>query len=112
MAAESVPVSIAARHKLLYTHPASPQELCRWGDLHREKGLLHDALEFYAVAKAADALSTLAAQAVQEADLVLFLNACRALGREPDRAALTDLRSAAQRLGKEGTAKKVDLLLV
>jgi len=112
MAAETVPLSIAQRHKLLFTAPAPAAELRRWGDLHRDKGLLHDALEFYAGAKAADAIGTLAERAVAEADLVLYLNACRALGRDPDRAVLGRLKETAARLGKESVAQKVDLLIV
>lgn len=112
MASEIVPFSIAQRHRILFTAPAPPTELRRWGDLHREKGLLHDALEFYAGAKASDAVEALAHQAVSEADLVLYLNACRALGRDPEAGALGRLREAALRLGKTATAQKADLLRV
>lgn len=112
MASENVPLSIAQRHKFLYTSPAPASEMRRWGDLHREKGLLHDALEFYAGAKASDAVAVLSNQAVSEADLVLYLNTCRALGRDPEREALGRMRQAALRLGKEATVEKIDLLLV
>jgi len=112
MASETVPLSIAQRHKLLFTTPAPAVELRRLGDLHREKGLLHDALEFYAGAKAPDAIEALANQANDEGDLVLYLNTCRALGRDPDRDALRRMRDVAIRLGKESIAQKVDLLIV
>ena len=112
MAKISVPVSIAMRHKLLYNHPAPPQELSRIGDLHKEKGLLHDALEFYGVAKAKDGLETIVSEAVREADVVLYLNACKGLGRESQREQLEELKTSAIRLGKGSIARRVDLLLV
>lgn len=111
MALDTVPVSIAQRHKLLYTTKAGAGELRRLGDLYRERGLLHDALEFYRAAAADDALQSLADTAVAEADLVLFLNSCRALAREPEREKLAALANGAKRLGKESTAQKVELLL-
>ena len=111
MASVTIPVSIAQRHKLLFTGKAPAAELRRLGDLHRERGLLHDALEFYRSVGNDDAIQALAAAAEAEADLVLFLNAARALGKEPDRAALKRLAEAARRLGKESTALKADALL-
>lgn len=112
MASESVPVTIAQRHKLLFNAPPPPAELVRLGDRYREKGLLHDALEFYAVAKERVAIEALCAQAVESADLVLYLNARRALGAEPSPEELRRLQAGALGLGKESVAKKVDLLLV
>lgn len=111
MALDTVPVSIAQRHKLLFTTKTSAVELRRLGDLYREKGLLHDALEFYRAAAADDALQGLADSAVAEGDLVLYTNACRALAFEPERAQLEALANSAKLLGKECTAQKVELFL-
>jgi len=110
VALTDVPVSIAMRHKLLYNRPAPPEELSRIGDLYKEKGLLHDALEFYRVAKDKSKLDLLVAEAAREADLVLYLNACKGLGREPAREELEAVKASALRLGKESVARTVELL--
>ncbi len=111
MAQKGVPVSIAIRHKLLYNHPAPPEELSRIGDQHKEQGLWHDALEFYRVARADDRLEVIASNAVREADIVLYLNAFKGLGREPERGQLDELKASALRLGKESVARRIDMLL-
>ncbi len=108
----SVPVSIASRHKLLYNQPAPPEQLSTIGDQYKESGLLHDALEFFSVARAKDRLELIASLAVKEADLVLYLNAEKAAGREPQKEKLEELKDSALRLQKNSIARKVDLLLV
>lgn len=112
MGQNAVPISIAMRHKLLYNHPAPADELSRIGDQHKELGLLHDALEFYAGAKAKDRLEMTISQAVREADLILYLNAEKALGREPQKELLEKLKDSALRLQKDSVARRIDLLLV
>ena len=112
MASSTVPVTIAQRHKLLYNSPPPPAELVRWGDRYRDKGLLHDALEFYAAAKEERAILALCAQALETADLVLYLNARRARSLDPDHEELRRLRACAVGQGKESVARRVDLLLL
>ena len=100
MASSTVPVTIAQRHKLLYNSPPPPAELVRWGDRYRDKGLLHDAI------------LALCAQALETADLVLYLNARRARSLDPDHEELRRLRACAVGQGKESVARRVDLLLL
>jgi hypothetical protein len=107
-----VPVSIAMRHKLLYNRPAPAGELSRIGDQLQQAGLLHDALEFYEGAKAKDRLEMIISKAISEADLILYLNAEKALGREPQKELLERLKDSALRLQKDSIARRIDLLLV
>ena len=108
----SLKFPLEEKQKVQFVRPAAPRDLKAWGDRYREKGLLHDALEFYLAAKDRDSLQGLVNSAIQAADLVLFLNIYRALGSEPDTARLQDLRQQALALGKEAAAGRASSLLI
>ncbi|MEJ2366957.1 MAG: hypothetical protein P8Z49_01050 [Acidobacteriota bacterium] len=112
MAKYSVPVSVSDRHRLLFNNSPSSSELSRWGNAHHDAGLLHDALEFYKAAKDEASLARLEGEAVEAADLVLYVNTCRALGGEPRTEDLKKLKENALALGKKTVAARVDVLLI
>jgi len=106
------PLSVAEKHKLFSTNPRPKGDLVRWGDRYRDKGLLHDALEFYVNAGEESAIRALAESAVEQADLVLLLNAWAALSAPPPPEAIKRLHDRALALGKEAEANRAALLLV
>jgi hypothetical protein len=106
------PLSVAEKHKLFSTTPPPKADLVRWGDRYREKGLLHDALEFYIRAGEEEAFRTLAESAVEQADLVLLLNAWAALNAPAPPEAVKRLHDRALTLGKEAVANRAALHLV
>ena len=112
MAGVTVPLGIAQKQKVLYSASVPAAELAAVGDQYAEKGYWHDALDFYEGAKDRGRLEKVAAQAVQDADVVLYLNARRALGEAPDAEDLARLRALALEQGKESVAKRVDFLRV
>ena len=112
MVGSRLPLSVAEKHRILYTHPAPAAELVQLGRRHQEAGFLHDALEFYQRAQAAEELRGLLSQAIDSADLVLLLNVYRALATDPDPRSLHALHDRAQELGKEGVARRAALLIV
>jgi len=106
------PLSVAEKHGLFSQLPVPRAELVRWGDRYREKGLFHDALEFYIRAMESEAIRALGEQAVEQADLVLLLNAYVALGSPAPQDAVKRLHDRALALGKEAVASRAALLLV
>ncbi len=106
------PLSVADKHHLLFLSSTPPAQLTAMGDRYREAGLLHDALEFYQAAKDGPALERLLGEAVERCDLVLLLNAFRALEKDPRPDALAALREKAAGAGKESVAARAASLLV
>ncbi len=111
MASPKFPLSVAGKHQILFAKPLPPAELTAWGHRYQEAGLLHDALEFYQTASNGPALEALTASAVDGADLVLLLNACRALGSEPSAAQLESLRQRAVERGADSVVRRVAAFL-
>ncbi len=112
MASFKFPLTVADKQKLLFVSPAPPPELTAWGRQYEAAGQFHDALDFYLGAKDSASIRSLLDKAVQAADLVLLLNAYRALDEEPDAQRVEALQAAAATAGKEAVAKKASLLLV
>jgi hypothetical protein len=108
----SVPLSVAQRHKILFTENTPPNELIEWGNSHLKAGLYHDALEYFFKARSREDLERLLNMAVDEADLVLFLNTVKALGEEHRSGDLTRLKERALKLGKPSIAEQAASLLV
>ena len=106
------PLSVAEKHKLFSATSVPKADLKKWGDVYREKGLLHDALELYRGAGDEAGVQALSEAAVEEADLVLFLNVWAALKAPVPADALSRLQERAAALGKEAVAQRASLLLV
>jgi len=112
VADRTVPLSVADRHKKLFIENTPKDELVEWGLSHEKQGLYHDALEYFSRAGATGDIERLLALAVEEADLVLFLNTIKALGEEQRTDDLRRLRERAEKLGKESVAAQAAGLLV
>ena len=112
MAKIGFPFGIALKQKVLYTQPLPPNHLAELGDKYAQKGMWHDALEFYEGAKDQGRIRQAAEEGVRSADIVLFLNAKRALGEAAGAEQLSLLKQNALSAGKEATAKRVDTLMV
>lgn len=111
MAGSKLPLSVAEKHRILYIHPAPPAELVQLGRRHKEAGFLHDALEFFQRAGAAEELRAMVPLAADTADLVLLLNAYKALESEPEAQVLHTLHERAREMGKESVARRAALLI-
>ncbi|HQQ47098.1 MAG TPA: hypothetical protein PK747_06775 [Acidobacteriota bacterium] len=112
MADRVVPLSVAERHKRLFTEDTPKEELTAWGLSHEKEGMYHDALEYFARAASKGDLERLLSLAVEEADLVLFINTVKALGEEHRLDDLRRLRDKAEKLGKQSVAAQAASLLV
>ena len=112
MAVGIVPLSVAERHKKLFTEDTPKEELIEWGLSHEKEGMYHDALEYFARASSRGDLERLLSMAVEEADLVLFINTVKALGEEHRLDDLRRLRDNAERLGKQSVSAQAASLLV
>jgi hypothetical protein len=112
VAGTAFPLSIEAKQKALYQIPLGGPELVAIGDRYAAEGLWHDALDFYEGAKDGAKMEKVAAEALQSADLVLYINARRAAGLAPDPPAMARLKARALEMGREATARRVDLLMV
>lgn len=112
MASAKFPLTVAEKHKILFTNPEPPAELSAWGSTYEKAGNLHDALEFYQAAQDRPALERLLNGAVETADLLLLLNTCKALGIPPSKSHLQALQDRAHSAGKAETARRVSLFLV
>lgn len=112
MASAKFPLTVAEKHKILFTNPEPPAELSAWGSTYEKAGNLHDALEFYQAAQDTPALERLLDVAVETADLLLLLNTCKALGIPPSKSHLQALQDRAHSAGKAETARRVSLFLV
>jgi hypothetical protein len=106
------PLSVAEKHKLFSATPVPKGDLKKWGDVYRERGLLHDALEFYRGADDEAAIRALSDSAVEEADLVLLVNVWASFKAPVPADALGRLQERAATLGKETVAQRASLLLV
>ena len=111
MASLKFPLSVAEKHQALFVKPLSAGELSAWGRTYQEAGQPYDALEFFQAAMDRQAIAALGEKAVDGADLVLFLNACRVLGSDPEPAKLQSLRQRALAAGLESVARRVSTLL-
>ena len=112
MPERTVPLSVQERHKLLFIEKTPKEELMEWGKAHMDKGLLHDALEYYEKAGSAENLNEIRRRAIEEADLVLYQSACRSLKLDPVKEELLALREAARNSGKQSVEDQVSLLVV
>jgi len=111
MASLKFPLSVAEKQQALFVKPLPAGELSAWGRTYQDAGQTYDALDFYQAAKDRPAMENLADKAVEAADLVLFLNVCRALGCDPAPSQLKDLQKRALAAGLESVAKRVHTLL-
>ncbi len=111
MASLKFPLSVAEKQQILFVKPLPPGELSAWGRTYQDAGQPYDALEFFQAATDRLALEALGERAVAGADLVLYLNACRALGSDPEPAKLQSLRQRAIEAGLESVARRVTTLL-
>jgi hypothetical protein len=111
MASQKFPLSVADKQQCLYVKPLPPADLGALGRKYEEAGHPHDALDFYQAAQDRASLGRLADRAVDEADLVLLLNACRALGEEVSRNKIENLQRKAQERGMESVVKRAAILL-
>lgn len=106
------PLSVADKHRLFSATSPPKADLKKWGDVYREKGFLHDALEFYQRAGDESSVRSLSDAAVEEADLVLLLNVWAALRTHAPPEVVGRLRERASVLGKDAVALRASLLLV
>jgi hypothetical protein len=111
MASLKFPLSVAGKQQALFVKPLPANELSAWGQTYQDGGQLYDALEFFQAAQDRPAMEALCEKAVDGADLVLFLNVCRALGSDPSPAKLQALQQRALASGLESVAKRVHTLL-
>lgn len=110
--AQSFPLSVAEKQKVLYLGGASPDVKRSWGERYEQAGLLHDALDFFAAAGDRAALLRLMDKAVEEADLLLLQNVHRALGEPLSHDRLLRLEARARELGKTADAERAAFLKV
>jgi hypothetical protein len=111
MASAKFPMSVADKQQALFVKPLPAGDLVALGRKYEQAGQLHDALDFYQAAQERPAVESLVAKAVETADLVLLLNACRAAGVEVSRQQFEALRNKALETGKGSVAKRVSILL-
>lgn len=105
------PLTVAQKQKALYVRPLPPEELSAWGDRYQDAGFLHDALEFYTVAKNSEALRKLALVAMERREALLFLNAFKALGEPPPGEQVKALYEGALAAGKLSEAGHLEKIL-
>jgi hypothetical protein len=110
--AQKIPLTVAEKQKILFLANTPPSELSDWGRRHEEAGLLHDALLFYDAARDSASIGRLAQSAVESGDLLLLLNAHKALGGPPPLGALEALKGKAEELGKSVEAGRAAQLLI
>jgi|GEM_PF-963214 len=110
MASIGVPLTIVQKHKVLFSDPLPAAELSALGDAYADKEIWHEALDFYEGAQNTERIEQVKKAAQADADLVLYLNACRALGAAPDSGELSALKDKAASLGKKATAEWSDTL--
>lgn len=107
-----IPLTVADKQKILFLSSTPAPQLTDWGRRHEEAGLLHDALLFFEAARDRASVERLAQAAVESADLLLLLNAHKALGGAPPAPSLEALMARAEALGKSVEAGRAALLLV
>ena len=107
-----IPLTVADKQKILFLSSTPAPQLTDWGRRHEEAGLLHDALLYYEAARDRASLERLAQAAVESADLLLLVNAHKALGGAPPAKSLEALKTRAEALGKSVEASRAALLLV
>ena len=110
--AQKIPLTVADKQKILFLSSTPPPQLSDWGRRHEEAGLLHDAVLYYEAARDRASLERIAQTAVESADLLLLLNAHKALGGAPPAKSLEALKAKAEALGKSVEAGRAALLLV
>lgn len=94
-------MSCLAKRELLNRATVAVDTLEAVGRRYEEAGLVHDAIDLYAKAGAAEALQRLLEVAVEEGDWFMFKGLCRALQREPSRDQWLTLAAKAEALGKQ-----------
>ncbi|MEW5763757.1 MAG: hypothetical protein ACOYXN_13235 [Acidobacteriota bacterium] len=110
--AQKIPLTVAEKQKILFLSSTPAPALSDWGRRHEEAGFLHDALLYFEAARDRASLERLAQTAVESADLLLLLNAHKALGGVPPAKSLEALRTKAEALGKRLEAERAAQLLV
>jgi tetratricopeptide (TPR) repeat protein len=88
------------KQQLLYEEKRTTGELIVYGDHFREAGKISDAIEFYQKASHTAGLEKISATAQQMGDVMLFLQASRALSRTPSPAEWLAIGQAAKGLKK------------
>ncbi len=88
------------KRDLLNQPAASVGTLLRWAASFEEKGLIHDAVDFYVKAGASEELRRLFAVAREEGDFFLFTRLCRGIEYEPAPAEWVEIARRAEELGK------------
>src|SRR5512143_345702 len=111
MASQKFPLSVADKQQCLFVKPLPPADLSALGRTYEEAGQYHDALDFYQAAQDRSSVTRMIDRAVDDADLVLLLNACRALGEEAPRTKIESLQHRAQERGMESVAKRATTIL-
>jgi hypothetical protein len=89
------------KRELLNQPAAAVDALIDWGDRYLDAGFVHDALDFYEKAGAADASQRLLDAAKTDGDVFLLRRLCAVLGREPTGEEWLTVAEQAERLGKD-----------
>lgn len=112
MAEIKVPLSVKLRHKKLFLEKTPKEELIELGKKYLSKGMLYDALEYFEKANDEKLMFEIKEKSIEEADLVLYQNVCRALKIEMIREELLKLKENAKTMGKESVSENVDVYLI
>jgi hypothetical protein len=99
-------LSCLEKRDLLNQPVVSLDELLFWGSHFEERGLIHDAMDFYEKAHDAEALDGLLRIALQDGDAFVFQRLCTIRGREPTADEWIALARKAEELGKDSFANK------
>ncbi len=101
-------VDCLAKRDLLASGKASPEKLKAQAEAFIEAGMDYDGLRFLASAGETEEVAAVAARAVREGDLFLYLQARKELGREPDPEELLRLSKAAAAKGILSFAQRAE----
>lgn len=88
------------KRNLLNQPTVPPETLLQWGRHYEERGLIHDAVDFYAKANTEEELTRLLEVALEDGDLFLFRRLCRVLEHEPTAEQWLFLATRAEKAGK------------
>lgn len=112
MSDKEVPLSVSLRHKILFLEKTPKEELIEIGKKYFSKGMLFDALEYFEKAQDEKLLLEIKQKSLEEADIVLYQNVCRALKLEMKEDELIRLKECAEKMGKESVAQSASLYMI